>query len=147
MSLIGVQKNPRRKFLLWVFKKLLRMDRRTKDFWRRALFFFQMTEAQKQSSKRKLKKFTGKLRHLQKFSPEWKEHKNIKKHYLSAFFDYKPLPLDVPVLYLALRFSGHAWRRITKDTVYINLSRANHTSLSENYSQYMVDKIRDFINR
>jgi len=148
MRLMGVQKNKRRKPLIWIHKKLSAMDRSTKDFWRRALFFFQKTGHQKRSSKKKLKNLVGNLRHLQKFSPEWKEHKNIKQHYANAFLDYKPLPLNVPVLYISVRFSGYAWRRIAKDTVYINICRGNHGSLrEESYAQSVVDKTRDFISR
>ena len=132
--------------MIWICRKLLVIDKRTKDFWRRALFFFQKTGPQKRSSKKKLLKFVGNLRHLRKLSPEWKERKNISQHYFNAIFDYKPLPLNVPVLYISLRYSGYAWRRITKDTVYLNIYRGHHTSWSESYSQYIVDKIRDFIN-
>jgi hypothetical protein len=148
MRLIGVQKNKRRKPLIWIHKKLSAMDRSTKDFWRRALFFFQKTGHQKRSSKKKLKYLFGNLPHLQKFSPEWKEHKNIKQHYANAFLDYKPHPLNVPVLYISVRFSGYAWRRVAKDTVYFNIWHGNHGSLrGESYAQSVVDKTRDFINR
>ncbi len=147
MRLMGVQKNTRRKPLLWIGKKLAAMDRGTKDFWHRPLFFFQKKGAQKRSPKKKLKHLVGNLRHLQKFSPEWKEHKDIKRHFFNAFLDYRPLSLNVPVLYISQRYSGHAWRRVTKDTVYINICRGNHTSLNESYSQYLVDKVREFINR
>ncbi|HJX31853.1 MAG TPA: AMP-binding protein [Thermodesulfobacteriota bacterium] len=148
MRLMGVQKNKRRKPLIWIHKKLLRMDRMTKDFWRRALFFFQKTGHQKRSSGKKMKNLFSNLRHFQKFSPEWKEHKNIRQHYDNAFFDYKPLSLNVPVLYISGQFSGGAWRRIAEDTVYINISRGNHGSLrGQSYAQSVVDKIRDLINR
>jgi hypothetical protein len=144
MRLMGVQKNKRRKPLIWIFRKLKYMDRKTKGFWRHVLFFFQKTGPQKQSSNKKLPKFAGNLRHLRKLSR--KEHKNIKQNFDNAFFDYKPLPLNVPVLYIALRYSGYAWRLITKDTVFINMHRGRHIPWSESYSQYIVDKIRDFIN-
>ena len=95
-----------------------------------------------------MKNLFSNLRHFQKFSPEWKEHKNIRQHYDNAFFDYKPLSLNVPVLYISGQFSGGAWRRIAEDTVYINISRGNHGSLrGQSYAQSVVDKIRDLINR
>ena len=139
MRLMGIEKNKRRKHLLWISKKLLRMDRRTKDFWRRPLFFF--------LKKRPPKRSSNKNHRLQKLSPEWKERQKIKQHYFNAHFDYKPLPLNVPVLYIALRFSGYAWRRITKDTVFINMFRGRHIPWSDTYGPDLVNKIREFINR
>jgi len=139
MRLMGIQKNKRRKHLLWISKKLLRMDRRTKDFWRRALFFFHKTGPPKRSS--------NKNPRLQRLSPEWKERQNRKQHYNNAHFDYKPLSLNVPVLYIALQFSGYAWRRITKDTVFINICLGRHDPWSQTYGPDLVNKIREFINR
>lgn len=139
MGLIGIQKNKRHKHLVWIWRKLVRMDRYTKDFWHRVLFFFQRTGPRKRSSNQNNRP--------QKFSPAWKERKNIKKHYNNALFDYQPFSLNVPVLYIALRFRGYAWRRITKDTVFINMSRGHHTPWSETYGPYLVNKIREFINR
>lgn len=139
MGLMGIQKNKRREHLLWISRKLLRMDKRTKDFWRRPLFFFLKKRPPKRSSNKKHR--------LEKLSPKWKESENIKQHNFNAFFDYKPLSLDVPVLYISLRFSGYAWRRITKNTIFINIFRAHHAPWSDTFSPYLVNKIREFINR
>jgi len=51
------------------------------------------------------------------------------------------------VLYIALEYCGRAWRRIAKNMVYINIYRGHHTSWKENYSQDLVNKIREFIER
>ncbi|WAC08179.1 MAG: thioesterase domain-containing protein [Thermodesulfobacteriota bacterium] len=134
MRLMVIQKNQRRKHLLWVSIKLARTDR----WWRRALFFFRKKASPKRSSKKKP--------HLQKLSHEWKELQNLKQHYNNALLDYKPLSLNVPLLYIALRFSGYAWRRITKDTVFINIFRGRHNPWGETYGPYLANKIREFIN-
>ena len=147
MRIGGIQKNKRHNHLIWIFRKLLRMDRRTKDFWRRPLFFFQRTGSQKRLAQKQWQKLRGKLPHRQKFSPEWKEHKAIRQNFFNAFIDYRPLPLNVPVLYISLQYSGDAWRRVSKDTVYINICHGKHSSFTEDYSQYLVEKIRNFINR
>ena len=134
MRLGGIQKNKRRKHLLWISHKLARMDR----WGRRALFFFRKKGPSKRSSNKKPR--------LQEFSHAWEEIQNIKQHYNNALFDYKPLPLNLPVLYIALRFSGYAWRRITRDTVFINIFRGRHNPWSDTYGPHLANKIREFIN-
>jgi oxalate---CoA ligase len=136
MRPVGIQKNKRRTYLLRIYKELLRIDRRAKDFWHHPQFFFQKTGTQRRLWK---KNSPSKKR-----SPE---SKNIQKHYLNALFDYKPLSLNVPLLYVSLEYSGDAWRRITKDAVFINIFRGRHVPWSETYAPYVVDKIREFINR
>jgi thioesterase domain-containing protein/acyl carrier protein len=147
MHLMGVHKSKRRKHMIWIWRKLVGLDRRTKDIWRRALFFFQKTWPQKRTSLKKMLEFIGRLLYIKKISHEFKERENIDQHYFNVFFNYKPLSLNVPVLYISLQYSGYAWRRITRNTVFINIYRGHHTSWKENYSQDIVDKIREFIKR
>jgi oxalate---CoA ligase len=147
MRIMGVHKSKRHKHLIWIWRKLVGLDRLTKDIWRSSLFFFQKTWFQKRASLKKLPELVGEIFHNPTISQKSKERRAIDLHYFNVLFDYKPLSLNVPVLYIALEYSGHAWRRITRNTVYINIYRGHHTSWKEDYSQDLVDKIRDFINR
>ena len=143
MRLRGIQENKRRERLLRIFTKLFRMDIKTKDFWRRPVYFL-LKKRPPKPPKRPWDK--DKSHRLEKQRPAWKKFETIRDHYTNALFDYRPLPLNVPVLYLALRFSGGAWRRITKDTVFINMFRGRHTPWSESYGPQLVNKIREFID-
>jgi acyl carrier protein len=145
MRLASVNKRARRQHLIWIWDKLVLLDGRTKDIGRRAIL--QKTWPQKQTALKKLLEFPGRLLHIQKLSHESKEHEFVRQHNLNALFNYTPAPLNVPVLYISTQYSGYAWRRITRNIVYINIYRGQHTSWNENYSQELVHKIQEFINK
>ena len=140
MSLIGLNEQKRRKHLIWILSNLTFWDSQTKDLRRRALLFLKKTSLQKQISMKRWFDF------VENQSLILKETENILNYYGNAFLKYKPLPLNVPLLYISLEYSGKAWRRITKNTVYMNIYRGNHTSWKEEYSQDIVDRIRNFIS-
>jgi len=148
MRLMGFHKSKRHKHLIWIWKKLIGLDALTKDSWRRVLLFCQESWPQKRTA---IKDFwgyyTGRLFHTQQLDDKSEERQKIEQHYRNVFFNYKPLSLNVPVLYISLQFSGYAWRRISRETVYINICRGHHNSWTEDYSQDLVNKIRNFINR
>jgi thioesterase domain-containing protein/acyl carrier protein len=139
MRLAGVEKNTRRERQVDISKKLLRIDRKMKDFWRRPMY--------RLLKKRPPKRSSDKSHRLKKLTPNEQEALKIKRRYFDIFFDYRPLPLDVPVLFIALSFSGYAWRRISKNTAFINMFRGYHNPWDETYAQYLVDEIKKFINR
>jgi oxalate---CoA ligase len=146
MRLAGARESKRRESMIWIWRLLAFLDRRTKSIGHRVFFFFfKKTWSEKRALLKELLEFIG--RHLHILKPqEPKERENIRQHYSKAFFKYKPLPLNVPVLYIALEYSGYAWRRVTRNTVYINIHGAQHNSWKEDYSQGVVDNIREFIN-
>jgi oxalate---CoA ligase len=47
-----------------------------------------------------------------------------------AMLSYRPSPLDVPVFYVALRYNGSAWRRVSSDLELIDIP-GHHFSLSK----------------
>lgn len=140
MSLVGINEKKRRKHLIWILSNLTFWDSQTKDLRRRALLFLKKTSLQKQISMKRWFDFA------ENQSLIFKETENILNYYGNAFLKYKPLPLNVPLLYISLEYSGKAWRRITKNAVYINIYRGNHNSWKEEYSQDIVNKIRNFIS-
>jgi oxalate---CoA ligase len=147
MRLMGFHKSRRNNHLIWIWRKLTGIDALTKDSWRRALSFCRETWPQKRISLKKfLEYYSGSL-FQNKLYPISEERKDIEQHYRNAFFSYNPLPLDVPMLYISLEFHGKAWRRICRSTVYMNICDGEHNSWREDYSQDMVNKIRDFIKR
>lgn len=151
MRLIGVDKSNRRITMFRISDRLLWIDKQTKDFGRRLFFFFQKTWPEKRSSLEKFLEIYGILLHPKKLIHKLKNREyiieDIAQHYKNAIFEYNPLPLNVAVLYISLEFSGYAWRRITRNTVYMNIYRGNHLWSGEKYAQDVVDKIRGFINR
>ena len=140
MSSVGINEKNRRKHLIWILSNLTFWDSQTKDLRRRVLLFLKKTSLQKQISMKRWFDFA------ENQSLIFKETENILNYYGNAFLKYKPLPLNVPLLYISLEYSGKAWRRMTKNTVYMNIYRGNHTSWKEEYSQDIVDRIRNFIN-
>jgi len=68
-------------------------------------------------------------------------------YYCNVLFDYRPHSLDVPVLYVSIEFSGRAWRRICRNTTYVNICRGVHHFWDEDYMPYVFAKIREFIDR
>jgi thioesterase domain-containing protein/acyl carrier protein len=149
MRFIGFHKRKRHKSLIKVWKKLVSADSRSKDMWRRIFFFFQKTWYQKLISLRYYLKynFNNLIKKKDKHKHTTKEQEVIMNHYNNVLFNYKPLPLNLSLLYIALAYRGKAWRRITKNTNYINIYRGHHTSWEKDYSQDLADKIRQFINR
>jgi len=69
------------------------------------------------------------------------------KYYFSNHFYYKPKPLDVPVLYISLEFSGRAWRRISPNTTFMNVCRGVHHFWKGDFMPRMFDRINQFIDR
>ena len=147
MRLMGFHKSKRNKRLIWIWRKMVGLDGLTKDSWCRALSFYQETWPQKRTSLKKILEYIG--NHINNKEPDHKseEQKNIDQHYRNVLLNYRTLPLDVPVLYISLEFSGYAWRRIARNTVYINICRGKHDFWNEEYSQDLFNKIKDFINR
>ena len=136
MNTAGTDKDRRRACLISIWRRLLRLERKTKDFWRRALLAFRKTRARKQPARDNAPALHA--------SPQHGEE--VNRHYLNAFVDYRPLPLDVPVLYVSLKYNGYAWRRIARNTTFVNIVRGRHSPWREDYSEYLVDRIREFIN-
>jgi oxalate---CoA ligase len=147
ICLVGLHKSKRRRHLIWIWNQLVLLDGRTKDIWRRAIFFLQKTWPQKRTSVKKLSDSIGRLFHTQKAGYTSRKREIIGQHYSNALFNYKPSSLNLPLLYIASGYSGHAWRRITRNMVYVNRYRGNHAPWIENDSQEIVNKIREFINR
>jgi thioesterase domain-containing protein/acyl carrier protein len=146
MRLAGLHKNERRRHLIWIWSKLVLLDARTKDMWRRVLFFLKKTWPQKRTSLKKLLESIDRLLNTQTPGHESRE-REIIEHYSNALFNYKPSPLTAPVLYMASQYSGHAWQRITREMVYLNRYRGNHSPWVKEDSQEIVNKIREFITR
>ncbi len=142
MRLMGVDKSKRHDHLIWIWRKMIGVERLTKDFWRFDIFFFQKTWFQKKALLNDLQNSIG---NIHKAKIKSSEREITDNHYFNVLFDYQPVPLDVPVLYIALEYCGRAWRRIARDMIYINIYRGHHTSWKENYSQDLVNKIRGFI--
>ncbi len=140
MSLAGLDNQKRRKHLIWILSILTFWDSQTKDFRQRIILFLKTPWLQKQTAIKDWFNF-AKNQHL-----VFEDLESKLNYYGHAFIKYRPLPLDVPLLYVALEYSGHAWRRVTKNIVYINICRGHHTSWNEDYSQDITDKIRSFIN-
>ena len=69
------------------------------------------------------------------------------KFYWNVLFDYKPLPLDVPVIYVCVEYSGRTWRRIAPHTAFVNICRGTHNFWEEDYMPYIFNKVREFIDR
>jgi acyl carrier protein len=69
------------------------------------------------------------------------------KYYWNVLFDYKPLPLDVPVIYASIEYSGRAWRRVAPHTAFVNICRGTHNFWEEDYMPYIFNKLREFIDR
>jgi acyl carrier protein len=67
----------------------------------------------------------------------------IRQAYDRALSVYRPLPLAVPVLYFALRYSGRAWRRISPEIELINHPSGDHHSfLRGNFAAAMMNHLR-----
>jgi acyl carrier protein len=133
------------KFLIWMGKKLMALNNRIKTIRRRSLSFLKKTSPQKRATLDNLLNFIRKRLTLNVINHDLKN--NVAFHYTNAFFDYKPLSLNVPTLYISLAYRGYAWRRITKNVVFINIHGGRHVPpWNENYSKDLVDKIREFIN-
>lgn len=147
MRLAGLHKNERRRRLIWIWSELVLLDARTKDMWRRVLFFLKKTWPQKRTSLKKMLEFIDRLLHTQTTGHESREREIVGQHYSNALFNYKPSPLNAPVLYIASQYSGHAWQRITREMVYVNRYRGNHSPWIEKDSQEIINKIREFITR
>lgn len=141
MSLTGLDGQKRRKHLIWVLSILTFWDSQTKDFHQRVTLFLKKPWLQKQTAIKAWFNFV-KNQHL-----VFEDLENMLNYYGNAFIKYKPLPLDVPLLYVSLEYSGNAWRRVTKDTIYMNIYRGKHVSWNEDYSEDITNKIRDFINQ
>lgn len=140
MSLTGLDNQKRRKHLIWILSILTFWDSQTKDFRQRIILFLKTPWLQKHTAIKDWFIFV-KNQHL-----VFEDLETMLNYYGYAFIKHRPLPLDVPLLYVALEYSGHAWRRVTKNIVYINICRGHHTSWNEDYSQDIADKIRSFIN-
>jgi oxalate---CoA ligase len=147
MRLAGLHKNERRRRLIWIWNKLILLDGWTKDMWRVALFFLQKTWPQKRTSLEKMLESIDRRLHTQESGYESREREIVGQHYSNVLFNYKPSPLNAPVLYIASRYSGRAWQRITREMIYINRYRGNHSPWVEEDSQEIVNKIREFITR
>jgi len=145
MCLMGFHKSRRNECLIWIWRKLIGLDALTKDSGRSMIAFCRETWLQKRTSLKNLLEYHVFRTH--KRDDESEQIQDIQQLYRNAFVNYTPLPLDVPVLYVSLEFSGQVWRRIAKNTVYINICRGRHTFWKEDYSQDIINKIRDFINR
>jgi oxalate---CoA ligase len=150
MCLLGIDKIKRRDKIIAIWHGLLRLDRSTKDFWHRCLFFLKKTWPEKQASLKKRAGFYSVFLHPEKLINKLRKRENMEEmesYYTHSLLDYNPLPLNVPLLYVSIEFGGYAWRRITRNTVYMNIHRGNHFWSGEKYAQDIADKIRDFINR
>ncbi|MDI6741752.1 MAG: thioesterase domain-containing protein [Smithella sp.] len=148
MRLTAFHKSRRHNHLIKIWKKLVKADGRSKDIWRRSYFFFHKTWHQKLLVLRYyLDDNINNLIHKKdKDNEETEEVKAIMNHYNNVLFHYKPLPLNLPLLYIALAYRGKAWRRITKNMNYINIYRGHHTSWEKDYSYDLVKIIQGFIN-
>jgi len=145
MRLLSFPESRRNDVMIRIWRKLIGLDALTKDSGRHMIDFCRETWPQKRAS---LKNFLDyHIFHTQISDYESEERKNIEQHYRNAFLSYTPLPLEVPVLYISLEFRGKAWQRICKNTVYMNIYGGKHNAWREDYSQDMVNNIRDFISQ
>ncbi len=140
MRITGLDGQKRRKHLIWILSILTFWDSQTKDFHQRVILFLKKPWLQKQTAIKNWINFV-KSQHL-----VFENLENVLNYYGNAFIKYKPLPLDVPLLYVSLEYDGNAWRRITKDAIYMNIYRGKHVSWNEDYSEDITNKIREFIN-
>jgi thioesterase domain-containing protein/acyl carrier protein len=139
MHLFGIHESIRRQHLRGIFRLLSMVNSQTKDFGHRVFLFLKKKWPEKLDS---INTFFNSFNLGDDF---YKDHKEIFDYYNDTLLKYKPFPLKVPVLYISLEFSGKAWRRITKDVVYINIRCGHHNSWKEDYSQDLVNKIMNFI--
>ena len=61
--------------------------------------------------------------------------------YSQAMTNYHPVPLEVPVLYVALGFSGGGWRRISSEIEFIDSPKDGH-NLTGDAGVAIMDRIR-----
>lgn len=168
MRLRGVPEDKRRERLVKTWKKMYEWDSKTKDIWRLSLLIRVWKKLKKMNCR--ISNVRHPIRYL--FHRSWREKLSLLKerkqthgtklvdqmwdpgnaygryqYYWNVLFDYKPLLLDVPVLYVSIEFSGRAWRRISRNTTYVNICRGSHIFWDEDYSPYVFDKIREYIDR
>ena len=64
--------------------------------------------------------------------------------YCRAMLVYHPSRLAVPILYIALRYSGGAWRRISPDIelIDVDVPRRYHASLSGDFAAGILGRVR-----
>ena len=147
MRLSGVSKIRRHEKLILMSNELINIDSMTKDPWCHAVSFCRKKWAEKIAAMKDLQKYF--MSYFDEPMPDNRpeERKRLNRYYDRIFFHYRPLPINLPVLYISLQYSGRAWRKISRNIQYINIFRGHHTSWKEDYSPYLAERIREFINR
>jgi thioesterase domain-containing protein len=74
-----------------------------------------------------------------------KKGSHLHQLYTRMMIAYYPAPLNVPVLYGALRYGGHGWRRITPRLELID-NIGQHRSLREDPTKIFMAFVRDRLN-
>jgi len=167
MRLRGVPEQERRERLVLTWKKMYEWNSKTKDTWRLTYMkslcknmlpghcrFFDIPQPVRYIFHRSwrerialIAQSQAKGRNLsdEMVNPEYMYERF--KYYWNVLFDYKPLPLDVPVIYTSIEYSGRAWRRIAPRTAFVNICRGTHNFWEEDYMPYIFNKVREFIDR
>ena len=167
MRLRGVPEKERRERLVLTWKKMYEWNSRTKDTWRLTYLkslcksmlpghcrFFDIPQPVRYIFHRSWRErialiaqsqAKGRKRSDEMVNPEGAYERF--KFYWNVLFDYKPLPLDVPVIYVCVEYSGRTWRRIAPHTAFVNICRGTHNFWEEDYMPYIFNKVREFIDR
>ena len=143
MRAIGLWEASRRKGLIWMWRKMIGAERVLKDLWRLDVFLFRKTWAEKRAVLGGVFGSFGKYREEVAAPDRWE----VMRHYYSVMFDYRPKPLDIPLLYVSLEYSGKAWRRIAKGSEFLNIYRGRHDFWEDENAQSVVDRILGHIGR
>lgn len=168
MRLRGVPQDKRRERLVLAWDKMREWNLKTKDVWRLTHLIsvlkslpsmrcriFDIPHPVRYIFHRSWRERVRLLSYHNKENRDWwaveqfdPAHVVLSFQYFSnVAFDYNPLPLDLPVLYVSLTYSGRAWRRISPNTTYVNICRGVHKFWFGDSMPYMFDKINKFIDR
>ena len=71
----------------------------------------------------------------------WEDPPELIEAYRRAMLVYHPSPLAVPILYIALSFSGGAWRRMSPEIEFIDVP-GHHFSLSGDFVAPIMGRVR-----